>query len=281
MGVGSGRGSSGVYCVLVLRPGALGDTLLAVPALRALRARFGPLTLAAHGGAARLLASLGEVDEGLAFDDPRLGWVFNAAPRPTDDQVVAWLNPAQASGLGDALLVAPSRPSTEQHCAEYLLETLAPLGCNTVTDDTPLAVPPHVTDEVLVHPGSGSAAKNWPPERFAALIQALESAMRLIVGEADVAAAQAIERSLGHTLPRLEQPPLDELAQRLAGCRAYVGNDSGVSHLAGLCGARTVALFGPTNPAVWQPLGPSVIVFRFEATTKQLTHALLGSNHHA
>ena len=55
----------------MLRPGALGDTLLAVPALRALRARFGRVTLAAHGGAARLLAALGEVDEGLAFDDPR------------------------------------------------------------------------------------------------------------------------------------------------------------------------------------------------------------------
>ena len=61
----------------MLRPGALGDTLLAVPALRALRRRF-PLTLAAHGGAARLLASLGEVDRGMAFDDPSLGWLFVA-----------------------------------------------------------------------------------------------------------------------------------------------------------------------------------------------------------
>ena len=52
----------------MLRPGALGDTLLAVPALRLLRARFGPLTLAAHGGASRFLADVGEVDRALALD---------------------------------------------------------------------------------------------------------------------------------------------------------------------------------------------------------------------
>jgi ADP-heptose:LPS heptosyltransferase len=267
--------------VLVLRPGALGDTLLAVPALRALRARFGALTLAAHGGAARLLASVGEVDEGLAFDDPRLAWVFQSAESAPTESVAAWLNPAQAPGLATALLVAPSRPSGEQHCAEYLLQTLVPLGCSQVLDQRPLAIAPIVTDEVLIHPGSGSAAKNWPAARFAELITTVDAPVRLIVGEADVAAAEAVERSLGRTLPRLEQPPLAELAQRLAGCRGYVGNDSGVSHLAGLCGAHTVALFGPTNPAVWRPLGPSVTVFSFDASTEQLMHALLGSSEHA
>ena len=74
--LGSIQGSGAAERVLVLRPGALGDTLLAVPALRALRkGGFAPLTLAAHGGAARLLASVGEVDRGLAFDDPSLGWL--------------------------------------------------------------------------------------------------------------------------------------------------------------------------------------------------------------
>jgi len=261
--------------VLVLRPGALGDTLLAVPALRALRARFGSLTLAAHGGAARLLASVGEVDHALAFDDSGLAWVFNATAPPRTDQVVAWLNPAQAPGLSGALLVAPSRPSTEQHCAEYLLQTLAPLGCNTALDARPLAVRPHITDEILIHPGSGGAAKNWPPDRFAKLIQALDLPVRLIVGEADASAAHAIERDLGHALERLDQPELPELAERLAGCRAYVGNDSGVSHLAGLCGARSLVLFGPTSPTVWRPLGARVSVFDFSVRTEQLTDAVL------
>src|SRR5579872_3766810 len=99
--------------MLVLRPGALGDTLLAVPALRALRTTFGePITLAAHAGAARLLASLGEVDHGVPFDDPSLGWLFrDQAP---DEAVVAWMTRAEgAPGLRRARLVAASRPDDD------------------------------------------------------------------------------------------------------------------------------------------------------------------------
>ena len=254
--------------MLVLRPGALGDTLLAVPALRALRRQFGSLTLAAQPGAARLLEQVGEVDRGLAFDDPALAWVGRdaAAPEPT----VAWMS----RPLAGALVSVPSRPAEPVHCAAYLLETLAPLGISGSLDETPLRITPAPSDEVLVHPGSGAAAKNWPAEHFAALIGQLDGPLRLIVGEADAEAAHAVERALGRTLPRLEQPPLDALAARLAGCRAYVGNDSGVSHLAGLCGAQCLVLFGPTDPRVWRPLGPRVSVYSF-ATAPAALAALL------
>ena len=257
----------------MLRPGALGDTLLAVPALRALGRKFGPVRLAAHGATARLLAALGEVACGMAFDDPSLDWVFHGPP--TDEPLVAWMSARDAPGLRNALVVAPSRPAREQHCAEYLLETIAPLGLDTRLDARPLSVSHRRTDEVVVHPGSGSPAKNWPATRFAEVIAALNAPVRLIVGEADADAACAVEASLGHPLARLEQPPLHELAARLAGCRAYVGNDSGVSHLAGLCGTRTVVLFGPTSPIVWRPLGPDVHVLSFRATTSEVI-ALLG-----
>src|SRR5205085_707308 len=100
------------------------------------------------------------------------------------------------------------------------------------------------SDEVLVHVGSGSRLKNWPAACFAETIERLGE-VTLIVGEADRDAVNQVERRLGRALAHLEAP-LDELARRLAGCRAYLGNDSGVSHLAGLCGAKAIALFGPT-----------------------------------
>jgi ADP-heptose:LPS heptosyltransferase len=254
--------------VLVLRPGALGDTLLAVPALRALRRAYGTVTLAAHGAAARLLASLGEVDRGLAFDDASLAWLFQDTQPP--ERFVAWMSGA-SPGLRHAALVAPGRPpGMNQHCARYLLQTLAPLGIDLTWDATPFRVTPVPSDEILVHPGSGSAAKNWPPECFAAVIGALDAPVRLVVGEADA----AVERQFGGTVPRLERPALSELAARLAGCRAYLGNDSGVSHLAGLCGARSVVLFGPTDPSVWQPLGPSVVVRSFSASPEEVAALL-------
>jgi len=257
--------------VLVLRPGALGDTLLAVPALRALRRAFGSVTLAAHPGAARFLESVGEVDHGLAFDDLSLGWLFSDAPHA--DAVVAWMGATPA--LRDAAVVAPSRPpDMDRQCARYLLETLAPLGIDLTWDDHPLGVSRMSSDEVLVHPGSGSPTKNWPPSHFARVIRLLASPVRLVVGEADGPVATSVEASLGAPLQRLEQPSLEQLAARLAGCRAYVGNDSGVSHLAGLCGAHTVAIFGPTDPRVWQPIGPDIHIVSFGADPTEVAAAI-------
>lgn len=262
--------------MLALKPGALGDTLLAVPALRALRQTFGHLMLAAHGPTARLLAQLDEVDTGLAFDDPSLAWVFQDQEPPTEP-LVAWMSPERAPALRHALLVAPSRPPREQHVAEYLLETLAPVGIRAPLDASPLRIAASPSNEVLVHVGSGSPSKNWPAACFASAIDRLDvaGAVTLIVGEADDAAAAAVEAQLGRALPRLAQPSLYELAVRLAACRAYLGNDSGVSHLAGLSGAPSVVLFGPTSPTVWRPIGPRVQTLPFSAPAREVAAAAL------
>ena len=248
----------------------MGDALLAVPALRWLRSSGG-LTLAAHGPAARFLASIGEVDRGLAFDEPSLGWLFgtSALPEPAPG-VIAWLfAPLRVRPL----VQAPSRPADERtHCAEHLLSSV---GGHTL-DQRPLDITPLRSDEILVHPGSGSPVKNWPAAEFAAVIRDLDQ-VRLIVGEADQAAAEAVEQALGCRLPRLDQPSLPGLAARLAGCRAYLGNDSGVSHLAGLVGARTVAMFGPTPAAVWRPLGPNVQTLDFTTAPDRVRTALLSA----
>jgi ADP-heptose:LPS heptosyltransferase len=258
--------------VLVLRPGALGDTLLAVPALRALRRAGMPVTLAANGAAAQFLVSVSEVDRALAFDDPSLSWLFTGPPR--EEMVVAWLTESP-HGLPAGALLAPSRPPRmDQHCACYLLETLGPLGIDLALDDRRLRVNAVPSDEVLVHPGSGSAAKNWPAEQFAAVIRALDRPVRLVVGEADAGPVARLEACLGRRLQRLEQPSLADLAERLAGGHAYLGNDSGVSHLAGLCGARTVVMFGPTDPNVWRPIGPNVTVLTFDTPPPEVGRRL-------
>ncbi|MGI9148183.1 MAG: glycosyltransferase family 9 protein [Chloroflexota bacterium] len=264
--------------MLVLRPGALGDTLIAVPALRALRRRgFSDVTLAAHAGAARLLASAGEVALGIAFDDSSLRWLFTPDHAPAE-QVLAWVNPEAMPALKHALLVAPSRPAdAAAHCGTYLVDSLAGLGVDRFLDERPLGIASIDSDEVLVHPGSGSTAKNWPAARFAETIRALESPVRLIVGEADGAAARSLETILGRALPRLEHTPLEHLAARLAGCRAYLGNDSGVSHLAGLSGARTLVLFGPTSATAWRPFGRDVHTPGFDTPPGQIAELLLGA----
>ena len=60
----------------------------------------------------------------------------------------------------------------------------------------------------------------------------------------------------------LRDLPLVELAAALAGCRALLGHDSGISHLAAALGLPTLALFGPTDPAQWAPRGPAATWLR-------------------
>ena len=54
---------------------------------------------------------------------------------------------------------------------------------------------------------------------------------------------------------------LEELAGVLASASLYLGNDSGVTHLAAAVGAPTIAVFGPTDPVIWAPVGPRVITW--------------------
>ncbi len=278
--------------LLVLRPGAVGDGLLAVPALRALRAALPDhrLTFAAQPGVALFLESVAEVDRGLAFDDPRLAWLFDPTLGPHDrvpDVVVGWLADPDGRVAGSLRRlgvvrthIAPSRPDERRgwHCAEYLLRSVRSLAPAAPLDARPLRLPATPNRSILVHPGSGSPRKNWPPARFAVLVRALErsgAVVQLVVGEADAEAASGVDAALGAHLPRVQAPSLERLAERLAGCRAYVGNDSGVSHLAGIVGARTFALFGPTSADVWRPLGPRVTVVPFETQPELLAQSVL------
>ena len=110
---------------------------------------------------------------------------------------------------------------------------------------------------VVLHPGSGSEKKNWPLERF------LELSLRLTEKGEKVAwvlgpAEEGITVPHGHIV--WMSLPLQELAARLARCKLFVGNDSGVTHLAAAAGCPTVALFGESDQRIWAPRGKCVSV---------------------
>lgn len=109
-----------------------------------------------------------------------------------------------------------------------------------------------------MHPGSGSRAKNWPLDRFA------EAAHRLSPGRPWLLVVGPAEDDVlpppGARLAR--GVPLRTLGAALARAGLFLGNDSGVAHLAAACGTRTLALFGPTDPGRWAPVGPAVRTLR-------------------
>jgi ADP-heptose:LPS heptosyltransferase len=109
--------------------------------------------------------------------------------------------------------------------------------------------------DVIIQPGSGSPKKNWPLAQFEELAMWLKEQgyqVRWCLGPAE---EEWLRRP--DALPAM---PLEELAGVLAGARLFVGNDSGISHLAAAAGCPTVAIFGSTNPAIWKPAGPRVHV---------------------
>jgi hypothetical protein len=109
---------------------------------------------------------------------------------------------------------------------------------------------------VVLHPFSGSARKNWPLAKYRELAKLLPGPVEWLAGP---------EETLADAF-RIED--LGQLAIWLAGARAYVGNDSGITHIAAAVGVPSVvALFGPTEPRVWCPRGENVRVVRFSAVT--------------
>jgi heptosyltransferase-3 len=285
---------------MVLRPGAIGDTLVALPALLALRERFPGALIEAAGNAMALpvIQAAGGADRWVSFDDPRVTRLFmSAAPAPDDmflnlDIAVAWgrdtdgtLRAALERRGAARIVVAPSRPSADQpiHVARYLLQTLEPLGVDPAAE---LKLPeihlPSYTEVaaraevgaagldsrpfVAVHAGSGSAAKNWPAERYSWIVETLAErhglASVILGGPAD-SDVLVVLRDQPNRLPTvLVDRPLLVVAAVLRQAQAFLGNDSGLSHLAGLLGVPTLALFGPTDPNQWAPLGPRVRVLR-------------------
>jgi ADP-heptose:LPS heptosyltransferase len=136
-------------------------------------------------------------------------------------------------------------------------------------------------EAVLLHPGSGSAKKCWPVERFAELAHRLiESGrrVRIVLGEMERERLKAAD--LDRFPPAAErlflQTPL-QLFEQLSTCALFVGNDSGPGHLAGIMGLPVVSLFGPTNPAVWHPLGPKARILQSERMEEIGVEQVLGA----
>lgn len=115
---------------------------------------------------------------------------------------------------------------------------------------------------VAIHPGSGSRQKCWPAERFTALIswlnQELQAHIVVVSGPADQGIIEQINMGGNGDVTVADQLPLSKLAAVLKRCDLFIGNDSGITHLAAALGIHTIALFGPTDPRVWGPRGESV-----------------------
>lgn len=280
--------------ILVLRGGALGDFIVTLPALTLLRRRWpkARIELAGNARAAELAMDCGLLDVVHSQHEARWGILYNTTLLPADftawlkefDLVVSfWPDPD-----GELRRQFPIRPEqvflhgmampARAPAAAHYCETLRQLEIepqeyfcylNLKADRAARA-----EDVIAIHPGSGSPRKNWPAARWCEVISALPSRVLLILGEAEQAGwSETTLAPLGERIEIAAKLPLKTLALRLAGCRLFLGHDSGISHLAAACGVPSVLLFGPTDPAMWAPPAPHVRVLQRGSSLDAITVA--------
>jgi heptosyltransferase-3 len=119
---------------------------------------------------------------------------------------------------------------------------------------------------IVMHPGSGGQKKCWHLDNFLSLARQLvdrDTEVLFLLGPAEVERFRPSEKVQIHAAAKcVAHLALSQVIGLLSCADAFVGNDSGVTHLAAGMGVRTIALFGPTDPATYRPLGRTVAVFR-------------------
>ncbi|MBU3664969.1 MAG: glycosyltransferase family 9 protein [Chthoniobacterales bacterium] len=273
---------------LVVRGGALGDFLLSLPAIASMRAASpdARIEVLAYPGIAALAGDSGLVDAVRPIEYAPLARFFTrgGAMDPelreyfaSFDTIVSYLydpdgifaENLRASGVR-RLVIGPHRPAETSHAIDQFATPLAELGISFSRRALRLSLHPekYPTPVIALHPGSGSPRKNWPATRWARVAKTLletypQTRVAVVAGEADQAALDEMrELTMEKNVECWRDLPLPQLARRLAGASAYLGHDTGVSHLAALCGTPSLLLFGPTDPGVWAPPHDHVAILR-------------------
>jgi len=245
---------------LLIRPGAIGDFIVSLPAMEFLRTEYTEIWAATKNlPLARFACRTRSIlDTGLE----RLGLPGVEAPPKlieelaSFDSIISWYGTnrpefrraTEKLGLPFKFLEALPPDDCKLHAADFYLRQAG--GSGQAVPHLPC--PPSSRDFIAIHPFSGSPRKNWPLENYIQLTEHLKklAPVRWIL-EPGAAAPRGVE---------VEPPTEDlyELACRLARAKLYIGNDSGITHLAAAAGAPVVALFGPTDPRRWGPRGERV-----------------------
>ena len=304
--------------ILVLHPGALGDIILSLPALSLLRRHYPRAQLTLAGNLDYLTpVAIGYTDRSLSLSTIPLHRLYSPEPLSqadvsfwkTYDRIISWTGaggPAFRSKLakiGAEVRVSRWKPdsSDKRHVARIFVESL----CSWIPPVESI-LPPKIrvdpvrrdeaqtwltergwtSDESILalHPGASSALKRWGIESFRSLalrhLQQRKGRLLIVEGPAEPGLGRELARDLTPACILLsESSPLVLLAALLSFCRAYVGNDSGISHLAAGLGLPSVTIFGPTSPDQWAPLGERATILRDSClsriTPNQVWDALL------
>ncbi|MCJ7547275.1 MAG: glycosyltransferase family 9 protein [Deltaproteobacteria bacterium] len=293
--------------ILVCHQGALGDLILALPAIKALRDVLQParMEMMGHPWTLALINGHPYADAVIDINRSDMAPFFpEAAPLPGEicrylGQFAAAFCFARSETLAYNLRRAgirqtftlPSFPDKRMHVIDHHLLSLQALGIAAPPTPPTILPPPQGAQEeakafflrkgwdldkiIALHPGAGSRKKAWPAARFAALARALASIghkILIIEGPADEAAVAEVVAGLGDIPYLLVQDlPITKVAALIGLASLFIGNDSGISHVAAALNVPIIALFGPTDPFVWAPRNARAFWLRGQAACAPCT----------
>lgn len=246
--------------------GALGDSVLLWPLLRSLVATHGRVAFVTDGSKARLAARFIPGVDPVDAEQPRFNAMFAPSPNPARD-----FRPVHASRV---LCFLFGEPSESSRAWEHNATAMFPGAAIDMVYERPDAIlarrmapdslhGPTRSDRkgrLVIHVGAGATGKRWPYRVWETLYgDEWRNPPLLIGGEAEYHRMSDEDwHVLNDILHARHITSLDSLASELVHARAFVGFDSGPTHLAAQLGLPTLALFGPTDPARWKPIGPLV-----------------------
>lgn len=286
--------------ILVWHQGALGDVLLAGPALQAVAGHYPGVRMTLVGGPESLGLLRATLPVAAVWNSQRAIWLelfqeggdissalqsllagFDLALVFAPQERPEFLDRLQRGGI-PAVVWLPSFPMQARvPIRELQAERLQAVGLQTPLQPFRLAVPEADGQEarawlqieggsgtlrVALAPGSGHPRKNWPLDLYVHLAQCLTEQYRAqvwwVLGPAEAGLQVELQKRLPHQdLGLLTELSLSQLAARLLEFHLFVGNDSGVTHLsAALGGPAVVAIFGPSDPLIWGPPGERVAI---------------------
>lgn len=270
--------------IIIFRGGAIGDFILTLPAIAAIRKHFKnyQINLFANSNVADLAEEY--VDQLFHLDSSRFSKLFTNTKSPEPDLadlfsntelVISYLSDPKGvfhnnikSMTNSQIIQCQPKPdeSNNIHAADFYLSPLKALGI-TPSDKTPRITinytqpltPKPDNPCMAFHPGSGSKKKNWPIECWLELIKSIRDKTNWhligICGEAEAHLIPLLSKFMDpqrfHLFNNLK---LKDLAIKLSSADIYIGHDSGITHLAAAIGLKGIVLWAKSNYVVWHPV---------------------------
>ena len=269
--------------ILLVRTGGLGDSILTLPVANCLKKIDNSIELHILGNETMLaVARLSGIFDGFRSIDESGFSALYSSSKASDflqkyfssfDEVYFFtagnkkqiIRKVTDSGAGKCFVLDPRPPEDwHNHIIEHFLsiidgkKILSP--CKLDNYGVTLgSVSKSNRRGLVIHPGSGSNSKNWPIERDIYIAEKSKMNVTFILGPAEC--ELGLDKDITEScFKNINPESISDLCSLLCGASFYIGNDSGVSHLAALCETQSVVLFGPTDPVIWRPLGSDVNV---------------------